>query len=105
MAEFVEYVLRVEHMLLMVAVSVLISTAQRLLPSLRQSRTWARALPGLPIVLCSVFVWLPGLVDGDPAQKLLLGIVLGSFAGQANKILRQSLLGNDKRIRDHPARL
>ena len=105
MAGFVEYLLRTEHVLIAVAVWVAISTAQRIVPSLAQNARWVRLLPVLPILGCSALVWLPGLVDGSPAQKVLLGIVLGSACGHLHKLVRQTILGNDKRIRDHPARL
>ena len=105
MGEFVTYLLRTEHMLIMLSVSVGISTVGRLAPSVADNANWARALPILPIVLCSAMVWLPGLVGGQLWEKLLLGLVLGSFSASANKILRQSIFGHDKRISRDRARL
>lgn len=105
MGEFVEYLLRTEHMLIMLGVWVGISTAKRLWPSLADDPTWVRLLPVTPIVLCSAIVWVPGLVGGSTVEKLLLGLVLGAFSGHAHKVLSQTVFGNDKRIRDHPPRL
>lgn len=103
--DFAAYLLRTEHVLIACAVWILISVLQRLVPDLGRSRLWARLLPVTPIVGCSVAVWLPGLVEGGAWERVLLGIVLGAGCGHIHKIVRQSLLGNDRRIRDHPARL
>lgn len=105
MGAFVDYLLRTEHMLIMLGVWVGLTLAQRMLPRLAENRHWARALPAVPVLACSVAVWLPGLVDGSPAERVLLGLILGSFSGHAHKLLKQSVFGNDKRIRDHPPRL
>lgn len=105
MTGWAEYLLRIEHMLIMVAVSALIGLARSVWPGLADNRAWARSLPALPILACSVAVWVPGLTDGESAERVLLGIVLGSVCGHAHKLTRQSILGNDKRIRDHPQRL
>lgn len=105
MTNVVEYLLRTEHLLIMVAAWVTISTTHRIFPRLASNTVWVRLLPLVPIAFCSAVVWLPGLVEGPPAQRVLLGIVLGSFSGQAYKVLRQTLFGNDKRIRDRQKRL
>jgi hypothetical protein len=105
MTGWVEYLLRIEHMLIMVAVSALIGLARSLWPGLSGNPVWVRALPALPIAACSVAVWVPGLTDGTPAERVLLGIVLGSVCGHAHKLTKQGVFGNDKRIRDHPQRL
>ncbi len=92
-------------MLIMVAVWVGVSTLQRLFPDLAQDRRWVRALPVVPIVLCSVLVWLPGLTDGTVAERILLGVVLGAFCGHAHKLVRQTVFGNDRRVRRPGPRL
>ena len=92
-------------MLIACAVWVTISILQRMIPGLARNRLWVRLLPVLPIAGCSVAVWLPGLVEGSAAERVLLGVVLGAGCGHIYKIMRQSVLGNDKRIRDHPPRL
>lgn len=106
MGDFAAYLLKADHLLIMVAVWVGIATVQRLCPSLADNPNWVRALPAIPILACSVLVWVPGLgVVGTVSERVLLGLVLGAFSGQAHKLLKQSVFGNDKRIRDHPKRL
>lgn len=102
MGAFVDYLLRPEHALVMCAVWVVIGLVKRVAPCLESNRTWLRMLPVMPIILCSWAVWVPGLVEGTPAERVLLGLVLGSFCGHMHKFIRQSVFGNDKRIRDHP---
>lgn len=102
MGDFAAYLLRTEHLLLMLSVSAVISLAPRLLPGLVGNRYWVRALPVLPIAACSTAVWLPGLVDGTIVERVLLGIVLGALCAHAHKLVTQSIFGDDKRIRDHP---
>jgi hypothetical protein len=103
MADFVDYMMTLEHILIMASCSAALALTRRLMPTLCGDSTWARLLPAMPIVLCSIAVWLPGLVEGSTAEKALLGVVLGSFAGHAHKLVRQTVFGNDKRIRDHQA--
>lgn len=105
MADWLAYLLRVEHMLIMCATWAIIAAVQAVWTQLAKQRLWVRLLPVLPIAACSAMVWTSGLVEGGAAEKCLLGIVLGSVCGHAWKITKQTLLGNDKRIRDHPARL
>lgn len=105
MGVFVDYLLRPEHALIMLAAWVVLSLIKRVAPCLEQNRVWLRLLPLMPVLLCSWAVWFPGLVFGSPSEKILLGLVLGSFCGHAYKFFRQTVFGNDRRIRDHPARL
>lgn len=102
MAGWASYLLRTEHMLIMCAVWILIALTRNLWPGLDNNRHWVRSLPALPVVACSVAVWIPGLTDGPAAERILLGIVLGAMCGHAHKLTRQSIFGNDRRIRDHP---
>ena len=102
MGEFAAYLFRTEHMLLMLAVSVTLSMAPRLLPGLADNPYWVRLLPIIPIGACSVAVWLPGLVEGAVTERVLLGVVLGALCGHAYKMVTQTIFGNDRRIRDHP---
>jgi hypothetical protein len=104
-AHFVAYLLTTENALIMAAVSVSIHTVQLFTPQLEHNSTWGRLLPALPVLLCSAAVWFPGLVDGGIGQRVLLGIVLGAVSGQSYKVLRQSILGDDRRIRHRPEAL
>lgn len=105
MVDFTEYLLSIENMLIMVSVWVILGTLPRVFVWLGRHPLWVRFLPLMPILMCSVIVWSPGLVDGGPAHKILLGVVLGAFCGHAHKLAGQTVFGNDKRIRDHPQRL
>ena len=100
MVDFVAYLMTAENWLIMAAVSVSIHTVQLFMPGLERNPTWGRLLPVLPVLLCSAAVWMPGLVDGSAGQRIALGIVLGVFDGQAYKLLRQTILGHDRRIND-----
>lgn len=105
MGDFAAYLLRTEHLLIMLAVSVTLSAIGRLWPLLAQHPTWVRLLPVLPMLACSVIVWIPDMVEGTAGHRVLLGVVLGAFCGQGHKIVAQTVFGNDRRIRDHPTRL
>lgn len=102
---FIDYLARTEHALIMLAVWFSIGIIRRVMPCLEQNGIWLRLLPALPTLLCSMAVWMPGLVEGGTSERILLGIVLGAFCGHVHKIIKQTLLGNDRRIRDHPQRL
>jgi len=102
MGVFAEYLLRSEHLLVMVAVSASMSLAAKIMPSLNVNPYWVRLLPVIPVLACSAAVWLPGLLDGTVGERLLLGVVLGSLCGHAHKLVLQSIFGNDVRIRDRP---
>lgn len=104
MSGWASYLLRVEHMLIMCAVWAILGLTRSLWPGLDKNRLWIRILPALPVVGCSIAVWVPGMVDGSTAERVLLGVVLGAMCGHAYKLTKQSIFGNDKRIRDHPRR-
>lgn len=105
MADFAAYLVRTEHVLLMAAVSAVIEVVGRALPGLSENPYWARLLPILPLLTCSVAVWVPGLIGGTVGERIMLGVVLGSFCGHFHKVVRQTVIGSDKRIRDHSTRL
>jgi hypothetical protein len=105
MVGWAAYLLQTEHMLIACAVWVLIALTRSLWPGLDNNRLWVRLLPALPVAACSVAVWIPGLVEGPTAERVLLGIVLGALCGHAHKLTKRTVFGNDKRIRDHPPRL
>lgn len=105
MGGFVDYLLRTEHILIACSVWVAIGLVRRLVPELERNHVWVRLLPLMPTILCSISVWLPDLVEGGPTDRILLGLVLGSFCGHLHKLFKQTVFGVDNRIRDHPARL
>lgn len=105
MGAFVDYLLRPEHALIACAVWVVLGLVRRTAPCLETNRVWLRMLPLMPTILCSWAVWVPGLVEGSPAERVLLGVVLGAFCGHLHKFLKQTVFGDDERIRDHSRRL
>jgi hypothetical protein len=105
MGAFVDYLLQTEHALIACAAWVVLAMVKRVAPCLSENRVWLRLLPVMPTVLCTWAAFWPGLVEGTVGERVLLGIVLGAISSHVYKLVQQSLLGNDKRIRDHPSRL
>jgi hypothetical protein len=93
--------LMAENLLIAAAVWVLLSAFTRAFPKLKAHKVWARLAPVLPIVLCSGAVWIPGTVDPELGigSRIVLGIVLGALAANGHKILGQTILGKDERIK------
>ena len=79
MHDFAQYLMQTEHMLIVCAVWVLLALVNRCLPELADNAAWARLLPVMPIVLCSVIVWLPDVVEGSTPTRIMLGLVLGAI--------------------------
>lgn len=100
MTDFATYLMQVNHMLIVVSVWVLMSIVRRMLPAIADHHAYAYLSPVLPIILCSLAVWIPGLTDGSVATRIMLGIVLGAMAANGHKIVRQTVLGDDQRIRN-----
>ena len=98
----IDYLMRVEHISIAAAVWILLSVFCRLFPKLKARPLYARLAPALPLLLCSAAVWIPGIVDPATGvgSRIMLGIILGAVAANAHKILGQTVLGNDDRIRD-----
>ncbi len=92
---------RLESIYVMVGVWAIMGMVGKVFPNLYQHSTYARFLPVLPILLAEGCVWLPGIAPEGSAfgPRMLLGIVLGVASGQAHKMLKQTLLGNDDRVR------
>lgn len=97
--EFAEYLLRIENMLIVACVWVLMTTIRRSFPRLGESQIWARLSPIIPIILCSGLVWVPGAVEGSVSTRIMVGVVLGAMAANGHKILKQTALGDDHRVR------
>ena len=97
MNEFTDILWRFESLLTMTAVWVLMGVAKKTLPKVMAHPFMIRLMPLLPIALCSGAVWIPGLAPEGIAigPRIMLGVVLGSGAGQAHKILKQTGLGKD----------
>lgn len=101
-SELIDYLMRVENLIVVAAVWTLISVLARIFPRLKSHPVWARAAPAAPMVLCSIAVWIPGTVNGDIGigSRIFLGIILGALVANGHKIFGQTVLGNDARIKN-----
>lgn len=99
--EFMDLLWRLESLLTMGGVWVLMSAAKKTAPKIMNTPIAARLLPLVPLALCSGAVWLPGIApEGiELGPRVMLGVILGSGAGQAHKILKQTGLGKDEAIK------
>lgn len=98
--ELIDYLMRVEHLLIVAGVWILQSVAVKVFPRIKAHRFYARLAPVAPIALCSIAVWIPGVVELDlgVGSRIFLGIVLGALVANAHKIFGQTVLGRDDRI-------
>lgn len=99
-----EILLRRESVLLMGATWALLETLHKALPDrVTGNPLLVRAAPLFPLALCSLGVWVPGLLPASApiAERVLTGVILGYATGHSHKVLTQTILGRDKRI---PAR-
>ncbi len=98
---FADYLLQVENLLIVAACWTLMETIHKIFPRVKSHSIWARFAPAAPILLCSAAVWIPGAVASEVSvgTRILLGIVLGAMTANAHKILKQTALGHDDRIR------
>ena len=109
-------VMTVENLAVMIAAAVLVGIAKRNLWR-REGDAFDRLLPLLPVVLCCLFLWIPGLephfgeTDAPIGTRLVLGIVLGALTLNAHSLLKRIGLGfvvellglgNGKKIDDKP---
>ena len=100
--EFLNVLMRFENLLTMAGAWVIVKTAPKFLPKkFAKTALGARFQPLAPLVICSIAVWLPGLQPDDMGigTRIMLGIVLGWGSGHVNKIWRQSVFGEDSRIK------
>jgi hypothetical protein len=100
-AQLIDHLMRVENLSIAVAVWVLLSVTLRVFPKIKRHRLWARLAPAAPILLCSAAVWVPGVVDDSLSigSRIVLGVLLGAISANAHKILGQTVLGKDERIK------
>jgi hypothetical protein len=100
MNELTDLMWRLESLLIMSAVWALMGAAKKVAPKFMQHAIVARLLPLVPIALCSGAVWIPGLVPAEMqiGPRIMLGVLLGTCAGQSHKILKQTGMGKDTAI-------
>ena len=101
------HLLHPSNILIVAFVWIVIGMLRRGLPDAMERPIVVRLLPLMPIALCSILVWLPGVADhvNDGASKAMLGVVLGAMAANGHKIFRQTALGDDRRIHKSSAGL
>jgi len=92
--------MRPENLYLMAAVAAIQETIQRMFPRLKARPLWVRVAPMLPLVLCSIGVWIPGVADPTVTAglRVMTGIILGFVVAGSYKVVMQSVLGKDSRL-------
>ena len=86
--------------IIMLSSSALIQAMHRLFPDLCGRAWFVRVRPLLPILVCSIFVWLPGARPPEEiGTRIMVGIILGTFAASVYKTVSQTVMGKDKRIK------
>jgi hypothetical protein len=96
---FSKLLLRYESLLITSASWVIIQTLKKCLTAMASSPVFARLEPFLPIAVSVGAAFLPSFRLGTWDETLLYGVILGSMTGLGQKVLKQSLLGQDYRIR------
>ena len=88
----------------MLAAWSIIQAIDRGLPSMSAKAFMVRMKPGAAMALCAAMCCIPGVQGADLslANKVILGLVLGSFAGTAHKVVTQTILGQDRRLPGRP---
>ena len=99
----VDLIFRPENLALVVGVWSIISGMAKAFPKLAKRRVWARVQPLLAPALCiAAMLWLPGLKAAEGlsiGDRIVLGLVLGFAVGQVHKLIKQTWLGKDERIK------
>lgn len=101
---FMDVLLAPANLMIAGAVWTLIQAVRRLIPKLERHPFYVRAKPLASILLCSGAVWIPNVtaVALGTGERIMLGVVLGTMVGQMHKVIKQSGLGEDKRIDGGP---
>ncbi len=97
-----ELLFRKESICLMGGSYVVLETILRLLPKgAKDHPVMVRLTPVLPIILCSVGVWIPGMFpDAIPlGERLMTGLILGYALAHNYKIVMQSVFSKDERLK------
>lgn len=95
-----EILVRYENVLVMGATWIVVGLLYKLVPWFKTAPIGARFQPLMPVVLASGFVWIPGAMPAATGigERIMLGIILGFSCGHMHKVLKQSGMGDDKRI-------
>lgn len=98
---FTDVLYRWENIATMVGVWVFVHTLYRAAPTFAKSTLGATLQPLMPLAITQAAVWFPGLQPDDMrwGARVMLGLVLGFGAAHAVKIVKQTILRKDPRIR------
>lgn len=90
------YLLTPQNVMVCAAAWAIIQMLSKGIPEVFTSKLALRLKPVASMVLCTALCFIPNVQPPDisAANKVLLGIVLGAFAGQVHKILKQTVLGH-----------
>jgi len=86
-----EVLLREENLLTMVAVWSLIFAFQRAFPEIWNHSICRRTKHFIPLLFCSIAVWLPGVQppEAEAGDLIILGIVLGFGVGHLHGLMKR----------------
>jgi hypothetical protein len=96
---FTRLMLRHESLMITSATWVIIQSAQKGLSRWADLPVFVRLKPAIAVGLSVAMAYLPSFRLGTWDETLLYGITLGSLAGLGQKLLKQTLMGKDHRIR------
>lgn len=92
--DLTEILARPEHAMAMVASMAIIEAVKGSFPSIKSDQSIARVMPLVPVVLCSIAVWLPGVTEAQPwGSRVLVGLVLGFASGHVYRMFKSLLKG------------
>lgn len=102
----VELIVRPENVYIMAAAWSILSVIKRLIPKVHNHAWYVRLAPSYPLILCCVFVWIPGAQPAEmaPFSKFLVGCILGGATGYLHKFWSQTIRGKDARIKGEKRR-
>jgi hypothetical protein len=97
---FTKLMLRYESVMITSASWVVIQAIQKGVPVVSNHAAFVRIKPIAAVILSIGMAFMPSFRLGAWDETLLYGVALGSITGLGQKILKQTLLGQDPRI--HP---
>ena len=99
--KFLDLMMRYENLIIMFGAWVAVGVVGKVFPKFRGSKIGARLQPLAPFIFTMGACWLPGLLPPEVGlgERLMLGLILGWGSGHMHKILKQTLFGNDSRIK------
>lgn len=101
--DLVGYIATLPNLLICAAVWSCIQLVTRTWPQYFATKLALRIKPFAAVVICVGLCLMPGVQPADlsSGNKVLLGVVLGSFAGQVHKVIKQSIFGHGVERKAH----